>query len=381
MINLPNSLKVESYLLERTLDFKNFSTSYKLFWFNGIYKEIIFGNKTMSFKKIIARMVATAWYPVIYYKLNLGFQDKLNQIILYVHETLKVGREENEEYIAEYIYNSTDRQLNKMINTISLYVPYRLIRPFYEEQIKFKEKITNKKISNLEINNLIQKLSEEDFTSLYRIDKKKKEITINDSWVNYITSNQAIINGWINFKLVYYLQLRNPNVPAIPFKIYPPIKRDLSKAKNFWKLVISQRNILDLYTNKSFNADNLEKYGSISVDHFIPWSFVLHDELWNLVPTFNKINSCKNNKLPKLDLYIDRFCDLQFDAFNIIRKDKKNIRYLEDYLTINKKVDINLLLQGNVNKEEFTYSIKSTIIPLYQIAYNQGYDIWHNNVL
>ncbi|MDU1032741.1 HNH endonuclease domain-containing protein [Clostridium sp.] len=27
------------------------------------------------------------------------------------------------------------------------------------------------------------------------------------------------------------------------------------------------------------------------MDHFIPWSFAFHDQMWNLVPTFNNINS------------------------------------------------------------------------------------------
>ena len=26
--------------------------------------------------------------------------------------------------------------------------------------------------------------------------------------------------------------------------------------------------------------------GPLSIDHFIPWGFVLHDEAWNLVPMF-----------------------------------------------------------------------------------------------
>lgn len=382
MINLPNSSKVEIHLLERTLDFKNFSTSYKLFWFNGIYKEIIINNKTMSFKKIIARMIAISWYPVVYYKLNLGFQDKLNEIILYVHNILKVSREENEENIAQYIYSSSDKELNKMINSISQYVPYRLIRPFYDEQIKFKEKNINKKLSDSEINMLIEKLSNEDFTSLYRINRQKKEITINDNWFNYIISNQAIINGWINYKLIYYLQLRNPNVPAIPFKIYPPIQRDLSKAKRIWNVVNSERKIIDIYTKNFFSMGNIKKYGDISIDHFIPWSFVLHDELWNLTPTFKNINSSKGNNLPNLNLYMESFCELQYTAFSVIKQGNKlPQKYLDDYLTIDREL-YNIDIHDIESKAIFLKLLKNTIMPLYQIAINQGYSSnWENKIV
>lgn len=130
--------------------------------------------------------------------------------------------------------------------------------------------------------------------------------------------------------------------------------------------------------------DNFEKYGEMSIDHFIPWSFVLHDELWNLAPTFKNVNSSKSNKLPKMDLYLDKFCDLQYAAFNMIRQDRKDReskKILEDYLTINKKLDLNYLLNKDkeITKAEFADSLKATISPLHQIAYNQGYEVWHND--
>lgn len=80
----------------------------------------------------------------------------------------------------------------------------------------------------------------------------------------------------------------------------------------------------------------------------------MHDELWNLVPTFKNINSSKNNKLPQIDLFMDKFCDMQYSAFSIIRQDKKSKKILEDYLTINKKLDLNYLLNKDrgISKEE-----------------------------
>ncbi|MDY5576621.1 MAG: HNH endonuclease domain-containing protein [Lachnospiraceae bacterium] len=35
----------------------------------------------------------------------------------------------------------------------------------------------------------------------------------------------------------------------------------------------------------------------ISIDHFVPWSYVAHDEMWNLNPTTKSINSSKRNNL------------------------------------------------------------------------------------
>jgi len=71
---------------------------------------------------------------------------------------------------------------------------------------------------------------------------------------------------------------------------------------------------------------------------------------------------------------------MQYSAFSIIRQDKKSKKILEDYLTINKKLDLNYLLNKDrgISKEEFADSLRATIYPLYQIAYNQGYEVWHN---
>lgn len=49
---------------------------------------------------------------------------------------------------------------------------------------------------------------------------------------------------------------------------------------------------------QGFNVDGINKYREISIDHYVTWSFVLHDELWNLIPTFKNINSYKGNNIP-----------------------------------------------------------------------------------
>ena len=52
----------------------------------------------------------------------------------------------------------------------------------------------------------------------------------------------------------------------------------------------------------------------ISIDHFVPWSYVAHDEFWNLSPTTRSINSSKSNNLPKWDIYFPKLSELQFKA-------------------------------------------------------------------
>ena len=44
------------------------------------------------------------------------------------------------------------------------------------------------------------------------------------------------------------------------------------------------------------------------------WSFVAHDQLWNLLPIPKFINSTKSNNIPS-ELYLLSFAELQFNAF------------------------------------------------------------------
>jgi CRISPR/Cas system Type II protein with McrA/HNH and RuvC-like nuclease domain len=58
-------------------------------------------------------------------------------------------------------------------------------------------------------------------------------------------------------------------------------------------LLILQENqaIIDFYINEIIYISD------ISIDHFIPWSFIYSDEIWNLVITSKSNKSKKSNKL------------------------------------------------------------------------------------
>ncbi len=70
--------------------------------------------------------------------------------------------------------------------------------------------------------------------------------------------------------------------------------------------------IRNIYTEEIMTA------GDISIDHFVPWSYVAHDELWNLVPTTKAVNSSKSNNLPDWDLYFPRLADAEFRAYQAV---------------------------------------------------------------
>ena len=94
--------------------------------------------------------------------------------------------------------------------------------------------------------------------------------------------NYSIVKSWVQMKKVKYLQDRNPGVPGIIYKLEDEENkvRKLEKVRELWLAyeTASGMNICDLYSGERISLNRL------SIDHFVPWSYVASDELWNLVP-------------------------------------------------------------------------------------------------
>lgn len=365
MIDLPKCPDINSIFLERMLT-ESLTTSYKLFWFLGVFKEVISGEKVLTFRRVVCRMISDSWYPLVEYHLNFGLLDKLYDLVMLVHRKYQIKSNVSENDLLEFLETLEDHDVEKCISDLYKMVPYRLLSPFFSKDLAG--------LKDCKKNVLIESLSQSSSDSLYSIDSNKKTIDVNEQWFEYLRANQNIVYGWIKYKLVYFLQSRNPNVPAIPYKLNAPLKRNLSDARKLWQSMSQQSSLYDIYTGKELRSENYSKYGSLSIDHFIPWSFVMHDELWNLTPTFTTVNSLKNNKLPVLDNYIDSFCKIQYQTYRFILESGKLRKQLEDYTRLSGNID----LSKGVDMQDFSNSIKSAITPLFQIAYNQGYGLWND---
>ncbi|EKS4342611.1 HNH endonuclease domain-containing protein [Clostridium sporogenes] len=363
---IPKSNKVDSRTFSRLLDDDKVVASYKMYWLFGILEEVTLGNVEIEFNKIVARMIVAAWYPIMQYKLSFGVFDNLKKPINYVALKYGFASNCNESELLKFLCESEDKELKKMMRDLTCMVPYRLLSPFFTKDLKGKNKSS--------INKIIQELSVESDTCFYKIVKEgKNRILINEYWAQYLNENYRVIKSWIYYKLVCFLQKRNPNVPAIAFKLQAPKNRDLSSATKIWKEIIVSKGPKDIYTGKDFIKENYEIYGGLSIDHFIPWSFVLHDEMWNLVPTFKNINSFKSDKLLNYNRYIDDFCDMQYMAVTYILEKRKQ-KDLESYIDALKIENFQEYLKYKP-KEEFTKKLKQCISPLYQIAENQGFEV------
>jgi Uncharacterized protein conserved in bacteria len=366
---VPYSNEVDYATFSRSLRDDKVVASYKMYWLLALLDEISLDNFEIEFRTLICKMVVKAWYPLLKYKLSFGLCDNLAKVATYVSDTYNFESNYDERKLFDFIYSSQDKTLNKMLKELTLNVPYRFLSPFFENKLRGQKKVQK----------LIEELSKEDNECIYEIYKNNKDencIRIKDNWCNYLKFNYRIIQGWAYYRLVCFLQKRNPNVPGIAMKLEAPKNRDLRGQTKIWKQVIEQRHITDLYTGLDFTETNYNDYGVLSIDHFIPWSFVLHDQMWNLVPTFKNINSKKSDNLLQYDTYIDKFCEMQYEAFCfVVDENRKN--QLEEYGQVLKVENLRKFKKEN-SEEEFIRRMKQEIGPVYGVAVNQGFGVLCN---
>ena len=221
------------------------------------------------------------------------------------------------------------------------------------------------------------KLSSSDILLPYVFDNRtgfNRTLLFNEDWMVMIRDNAVTILGWIQCEKVKWLQNKNPEVPGLIYKLAPLDEkmRKLSRVHKLWDGILNLRSIVDVFTDEVIDK---EKY---DIDHFIPWSFVMNDELWNLMPMEHSLNSSKNNKLPDWNDFFIRFAKNQYILYGMIHK-YDGIRKLYEacYRDNLHSIWANQELYRKGNSDvEFYGILERNMRPVYDSAKRQGYDVW-----
>lgn len=130
--------------------------------------------------------------------------------------------------------------------------------------------------------------------------------------------------------------------------------------------------VIDIY------EDQLLDFKDISIDHFVPWSYVAHDELWNLNPTTKSANSSKSNLLPEWNLYFPKLCRIEYQSYQAIWKYGKFHKEFEICRKehINSEDVIWQLYRHGLTQDEFFAHLEQVVYPVYQSAQNMGFKEW-----
>lgn len=342
-MNVPYQKDLPTHLLAAC--FNNTSASYKFYWFLAILSRVERGEAVISKKQLFAEMVAHSWFTVNYFHVSFGKQDKLQAAIENIKGIEGLTIDASRDRIIQCLNATERRETIKILSYFNAEVPHRFLSPWF----KADDMYLAYKLSQTFTNNCIYALH-------------KDHIEINPTWVHYFQQNVRVLKDFTFWNLSMYLQSKNPNVPDIPNKlIKQPIRKALNEQrKKYWDIVLGELGSVDcIYTNKPLTI------GNYAVEHFIPYAFVSHDLIWNLIPADRSFNSTKSDRLPLLTKHFKPFFNLQKQAVEIISHKAPSSKFLEEYLTLFPE-----LSPKYFNQDKFYEQIQ----PLVTIASNNGFE-------
>lgn len=351
--------KLNVNLSALTSIFDDVATSYKFLFFKGILNQLKineFKSEPINLNDVMIDMISFAWYPITYFKISLGHRDQIVNILN------KVQIPKNSKNNFSSLRNNIKKQISLLdLPDLLKHVPYRLLTSFYIEELRgIPDPKRNKALYEISINTFDKKIP------LYKfIDDKK--VLIHPEWSEYIKENLVLIEAWLSWNWLNYLQKNNSNVPNLSEKISPIINRKpITKQIEFWDHIIKNYDVRCIYTSKKITLDNYE------LDHYLPWSFVAHDKLWNLIPVTKDANRDKSDRLPQ-DTTLDAFIKLQHLALTkskVFYETKAWQRLTECF-----KYDLKIEKEDleNIEINDLEKALKNIINPLKLIAKSMGF--------
>ena len=351
---------------------------YKFYWLDSIMQLLSEQEETITFDKVISGMVADAWYSVTEYHLRMGTKDSqgnsVNSIERAVNklDALKCVEHTADRWQVLEKIEENEKLLHDEKYQISKNVPYRLLSSFMRELggndplwdqrtrlIAYMEMISNKCCLPYTIGN------ERGL---------EKKIIIEDRWKRFLIDNMVAIRGWIQMKKIKYLQDRNPGVPGIIYKLEPENEkqRKLQNVRKLWAAVFDISDIRDIYSGNPLEKKKYE------IDHFVPWSFITNDEMWNLMPVNSSLNSSKRDRLPDWNTYFSGFAQNQFVLNQMIYKYERLAHMFRECQrdNLNSLWSMEELYIKGIDENQFIRVLESRLKPIYDSARTQGYGVW-----
>lgn len=346
---------------------------YKFYWLEAIMN-LMLKKYRFSFDEIFDEMIVSAWYTVTQYHLFLGpmiegeRRDAINRAIDVLIENTSLNENSKPDEIRSvlkeqnYLVLEYKRKLAKN-------VPYKLLSSFSSE-------LTQDKGDAYRIE-YIQILNQEIHLP-YIIENGVgigKCVVLQEAWIPFLMDNYLIIKNWIQYNKIQFLQMINPGVPGIINKLDDERNnvRHLERVRDLWNahIEVSNKEIVDIYTGNKLES-------TFDVDHFIPWSYVAHDEMWNLIPSNASANRSKSNHLPEWDLYFHKMANMEYDLYkSVVEYDSIHKLFEKCYAkNLQSLWAIEELYVKENTEYEFKHKLEAHMYPLYEAARMQGYIEW-----
>lgn len=330
--------------------FRNTTATYKYYWLLALLDVVGEGRTSIPLRSLYVRMIVHAWYPVNYFRLSFGAWDKLHDVVqqLAVQEELEPHTKPND--LEHALLFTEAPESVKAIMGLGRWVRFRFLSPWLNS-------------SNLNDAQVMHRSQDPAYGAPYALFADRLDVPL--PWAAYLTRHRGVLRDFTLWNLAQFIQARNPNVPQVVDKLVrPPERSALTKQRELWNAVMDNTSGMQcIYTGSQLVG------AEYHMEHFIPFAFVAHDQLWNLVPADPAYNLSKRDRLPSLDIHLRPFIDTHWQLATVVREHDLRSKLLEDYLTI-----VPEPLHQVTDRYRFGEKMRDTVVPLHGIARNSGFE-------
>lgn len=352
---LPSSSEVDAKLLGQVFD--HATTAYKFLLFGSIFDAIGVEPREdapipLSLVEVAAGMLAWAYYPAAYFRLSLGAVDKAQQLVR--SAKVPAAPRPNRDGLRTRFMPVAERERGSLLR----YVLARFLRPFFALELRG--------LPDWRVDKETAALADSQFatrTPFYKFNDEA--MYVHPRWARYMARNRRVVTDWFLWNWCQYLVSRNLSVPSVSSKLLPVEKRNLTWQREYWEDAISKSRLHCPYSGNRLSRNNF------ALDHFLPWKFVAHDDIWNLTPAAPEANQAKSDRLPD-ECYVRQVAKLQHRAMQIAKVDHPHRwkKARDQYL-----IGLRLESQQELDLESrFVAHLALTISPLLRLAESQGFE-------
>ena len=151
----------------------------------------------------------------------------------------------------------------------------------------------------------------------YEFNLKEEYLRLNKPVFHFLQKHQRVLMTLTNYYLAKFLEKHNevPNVDYLLTKVEVISQR--SSLKEFYSILQKYEDNRCFYCGKKLSNEQRQTH----VDHFIPWSYVQTDQLWNLVLACSSCNLKKSDKIAEEE-FLKRIISRNNSLESIIKEDK-----------------------------------------------------------
>jgi hypothetical protein len=339
--------------------FRDTSASYKYYWLLAILDQLPALDRPLPVARIVEAMIHRAWATVAMFRLSLGKVDRLQDCVRAFQASAGLSpRISTARLVAEL---GAWPALSGWVDELARFVPGRFLGSWFPE-------VARQAPYDRRGSRAIMVIADQSWGTAasgpYRLIEQLGglQIELAPGWQAWLAAHRALLLGFTEYHLTRYLQARNPNVPAISEKLGLPRRRSLSQARTWWAWIMatSASPVRDIFAAEVVGQ-------TFEVDHFLPWSFVAHDEFWNLSPVPSGVNRDKADRIPDVDSHLPRLARLHAA---IVGRSDLPPALARGYAAF---LGVETAALSDLSIVDIIDHFERVIRPLAQIAANQGF--------